>query len=58
MATGTLAVSGNIPLTYTVTGRPSWMAFDDTTGILSGTPTATGTHDLTYTVEDDGRRHC
>ena len=44
---------GNAPLTYAVNGRPEWLNFDPTTRVLSGTPTATGTHDLTYVVTDN-----
>ena len=44
---------GNPPLSYAVSGRPSWLAFNGTSRVLSGTPTATGTHSLTLIVEDD-----
>ena len=44
---------GDPPLTYAVTGRPAWLAFDATSRVLSGTPTAAGTSALTYTVTDD-----
>ena len=51
----TLAVGtgGNPPLSYAVTGRPAWLAFNATTRVLSGTPTGAGTSALTYTVTDD-----
>ena len=47
-----VAVSGDPPLTYTVTGRPSWLAFNANSRALSGTPTVAGTSPLTYTVTD------
>ena len=47
------ATSGNPPVTYVVTGRPSWLAFNATTRVLSGTPTAAATSALTYTATDD-----
>lgn len=31
----------NDPLTFSVQGQPAWAAFSDTTGVLSGTPSAT-----------------
>ena len=43
---------GNAPLGYAVSGRPGWLNFNPSTRILGGTPDATGTHDLTYTVRD------
>ena len=43
---------GNPPLSYVVTGRPAWLAFNATSRVLSGTPTAAGTTTLTYTVTD------
>ena len=43
---------GNAPLNYAVSGRPGWLNFNPSTRILGGTPDATGTHDLTYTVRD------
>ena len=45
------ATSGDTPLTYTVSGNPSWLTLSGRT--LSGTPTATGTHTVEVTVEDD-----
>ena len=47
------ATSGNPPVTYAVSGRPAWLAFNATTRVLSGTPTAAGTSALTYTATDD-----
>ena len=43
---------GNPPLGHAVGGRPEWLNFNPSTRILGGTPDATGTHDLTYTVRD------
>ena len=43
---------GDPPLAYAVSGRPSWLNFNTMTRVLSGTPTASGTHNLTYTVTD------
>ena len=43
---------GNAPLNYAVSGRPAWLNFNGNTRVLSGTPDATGTHDLTYVVRD------
>ena len=45
------ATGGDPPLTYTVSGNPSWLTLSNRT--LSGTPTATGTQTVTVTVEDD-----
>jgi hypothetical protein len=41
-------------LTFSITGKPAWLAFSTTTGALSGTPTATdvGTSTMTITVSD------
>jgi uncharacterized membrane protein len=32
------------PTSYNATGLPAWLSVNTTTGVLSGTPTATGTH--------------
>lgn len=42
-------------LGYTITNRPSWAAFNTTTGRLSGTPTATGTFSNIQIRVSDGR---
>lgn len=41
-------------LTFSVTGRPQWLAFDAATGALSGTPAAAdaGAYAITITVSD------
>ena len=46
-------IGGDPPLSYAVSNRPTWMSFNPTTRLLSGTPTSEGTHELTYTVTDD-----
>ena len=45
------ATGGNTPLSYSVSGNPSWLTLSGLT--LSGTPTAAGTPTITVTVEDD-----
>ena len=45
------ATGGDTPLSYTVSGNPSWLTLSTRT--LSGTPTATGTHTVTVTVADN-----
>jgi hypothetical protein len=43
------------PLTFSITGRPAWLAFSQTTGVLSGTPTAADIgfyRDITIEVSD------
>ena len=47
------ATSGDLPITYAVSGRPGWLAFNATTRVLSGTPTTAATSTLTYTATDD-----
>ena len=49
--TFTAASGGDPPLTYSVSGEPSWMSLSGLT--LSGTPDATGAHTITVTVTDD-----
>ena len=48
------AVSGNAPVTYSVSALPAGMTmgFDATTRELSGTPTAPGSYQITYTAKD------
>ena len=45
------ATGGDPPLTYALSGNPAWLTLSGFT--LSGTPTATGTHQVRVTVEDD-----
>ena len=47
------ATGGDPPVTYAVSGRPAWLAFNTGTRVLSGTPTAAATSTLTYTATDD-----
>ena len=48
-----IGTGGDTPLAYSVSGEPAWASFNATTRVLSGTPDATGTTTVTYTVEDD-----
>lgn len=40
-------------MTYTMDGAPTWLTIDAATGALTGTPTATGSHSITFTVTND-----
>jgi Putative Ig domain len=42
-------------LTFSITGRPSWASFNQSTGRLSGTPTSAGTHGGIVISVNDGR---
>ena len=44
------ATSGNAPLTYSISGNPSWLTLSGR--VASGTPDAVGTHSITYIVDD------
>jgi hypothetical protein len=49
----TFAASGYAPLTWSETGAlPNGLAFNNSTGLLSGTPTATGSFPITVTATD------
>ena len=49
------ATGGTSPYTYTLKGGlPTGMAFDDSTRVFSGTPSAAGEHELIYGVADAG----
>ncbi len=39
-------------LTYSLSGNPVWLSIDSNTGVLSGTPDATGSSTVTVTVTD------
>jgi alpha-L-rhamnosidase len=43
----------NGPLSYAVTGLPTWLGFNTGTRVLSGTSNTTGTHTLTYSATDN-----
>jgi hypothetical protein len=43
-------------VTYTQTGKPSALSFSSSTGVLSGTPTATGTSTVVVTAKDSTGR--
>lgn len=40
------------PLSYSATGLPTGVSIDESTGAISGVPTAAGTYEVTVTVED------
>ncbi|MEM7030210.1 MAG: putative Ig domain-containing protein, partial [Chloroflexota bacterium] len=42
----------NDPLTFSATGLPDGLSIDANTGLISGTPTMTGTYNVTATVSD------
>ena len=46
------ATGGDGTLTYSLSALPAGLSFDDGTRQISGTPTASGTTAMTYTVED------
>jgi len=49
----TLSVSGgSAPFTWSVTGSPSWLSLNVSTGIITGKPTASGTYSFTVKVTD------
>ena len=47
-----VAIGGTPPYTYTVSALPPGLQFDSVNRFLSGTPTTTGTTDVTYTATD------
>ena len=47
------ASGGQSPYTFTMSGKPSWVNFNTSSGRISGTPTSTGTSTATVTVTDD-----
>ncbi|MET9292336.1 M4 family metallopeptidase [Streptomyces sp. NPDC003077] len=51
------ATSSNTgPLKYAATGLPAGLSIDANTGLISGTPTATGTSNVTVTVTDSANK--
>lgn len=51
----TAADANNDPLGFTIQNKPSWAAFNTSTGLLSGTPTAAGTHSSIVISVSDGK---
>jgi len=47
-----VATGGTTPYTWSVSGQPSGMSMNATTGALYGAPTASGTFNLTVTAKD------
>ena len=46
------ASGGRTPYVFTMSGKPSWVSFNASSGRISGTPTSTGTSTATVTVTD------
>ncbi|MFD5081203.1 M4 family metallopeptidase [Kitasatospora sp. NPDC058406] len=46
------ATGGTAPLTYTATGLPAGLSINGSTGVITGTPTAVGTSNVTVTAKD------
>ena len=46
------ATGGVQPYTWSLSGNPAWLSINGSTGVLSGTPTATGTFSFTVKVTD------
>ena len=46
------ATGGNAPYTYTISGLPERLSFNPDTRWISGTPTASGLHQVTFTATD------
>ena len=46
------ATGGNAPYTYTISGLPETLSFNSDTRWISGTPTASGLHQVTFTATD------
>lgn len=45
-----VTATGQVPMTFAATGLPGWASLDVSTGALTGTPTGTGSHPITFTV--------
>lgn len=43
----------NSPTTFVATGLPSWLSFASTTGVISGTPTTTGTYIINISISNN-----
>ena len=51
----TVAASGGVtPYTWSAPGLPTGLSINSTTGVISGTPTVSGTFPITVTVTDSG----
>ncbi|MEO8049631.1 MAG: Ig domain-containing protein [Acidobacteriota bacterium] len=46
------AVGGTTPYAWSATGLPAWLTLNQSTGVLSGTPTVGGTSTIAVTVTD------
>ncbi len=46
------AADGTAPITFSATGLPNWAQIDPATGILTGTPPAVGTFNITVTASN------
>ncbi len=46
------ASGGETPYVFTMSGKPSWVSFNASSGRISGTPSSTGTSTATVTVTD------
>jgi hypothetical protein len=46
--------ASNSPTSYSVVGLPSWLSVNPTTGVITGTPSATGTVNLTLQATNAG----
>jgi hypothetical protein len=49
-----LAVRGDPPYSWQISGQPSWLTINPSTGAMSGTPPAGGIFSFTATVTDSG----
>ncbi len=52
--TQTIAATGGAPYDWSATGLPSGLSINPTTGVISGTPTATGSGNAKITVSNPG----
>ena len=48
------ATGGTTPYSWSISGQPSGMSMNASTGALFGTPTVSGTFNITVTVQDSG----
>ena len=48
-----VATGGNTPLTYSISGLPTGFTFTASNRQVTGTPSATGAFNVTYSVQDD-----